>query len=495
MGTPWQRTMMRHGFALLVVVATLPVPHAAAQLSRTHAPVSAKDIEADLREGRPVLRSDAVIKDRLDLSAIGTIDVPFRCRGCRFKDGIDASDTVFSRTVDLAGARFDGSALFRGTTFRGPAVFAGAPEQAGACYEGTTSWAFGSRADFSLAVFDDLAGFDSVVFNGPATFENAQFHAGADFGHVCFVRSSSFRGVGFERRASFTQSQFTSGVSFDAASYAEGATFLGGTFSGRPDRTAASFAGAVSAGDLDFTFVHFTMVERRGKPPVPPDQRADSADFSYLVCSGAVSFRDADFSEGYGFAMDHVHIGDLMLDVDAAGKVDNDVDEDYERAVLRLIESSAKERGDLSVANDAQYQLDVLASKHYSRPWRALDLVFYRGVTGYLVRPWRPLLVLFAAVVVLALIRTFRPSAAPGTTAPRRRRARNTWTAVGARSRSFFVDVFDTMAFVVPRRDGREEISLGRRVEILIYRVLAVCALVALANANPTLREMVDSLF
>src|SRR6266542_3806680 len=89
MGTLGQRAIMRHGFALLVVVAALPAPHAYAQPSRTHPPVSAKDIEADLREGRPVLHSDAVIKDRVDLSAIGTIDAPFRCRGCRFKKGIE----------------------------------------------------------------------------------------------------------------------------------------------------------------------------------------------------------------------------------------------------------------------------------------------------------------------------------------------------------------------------------------------------------------------
>ena len=46
---------------------------------------------------------------------------------------------------------------------------------------------------------------------------------------------------------------------------------------------------------------------------------------------------------------------------------------------LRVIETSAKDRGDLGVANDAYYRLRVLTSNHYGQPWRALDYVFYRG--------------------------------------------------------------------------------------------------------------------
>jgi hypothetical protein len=42
-------------------------------------------------------------------------------------------------------------------------------------------------------------------------------------------------------------------------------------------------------------------------------------------------------------------------------------------------------------------------------------------------------------------------------------------------------------------RDGSE--SSGRRLEIVAYRLLVVCALLGLANSNPTLRQMVDALF
>ncbi len=57
------------------------------------------------------------------------------------------------------------------------------------------------------------------------------------------------------------------------------------------------------------------------------------------------------------------------------------------------------------------------------------------------------------------------------------------------------VDVLDTIALVGRRGTRAGELSLPRRLEIFVYRLLVVCSLLALANANPTLRQMVDSLF
>jgi Pentapeptide repeats (9 copies) len=472
------------GFVLLAAAAT---PAQAAQQADAVPP--AAKIVADLRHGVSDLRSDVVVPDRLVLSGIDTISAPFRCRGCRFEKGIDASGVTFERTVDLAGARIGEDASFRGTTFRGPAVF-GAE---------TCSAGFAGGADFSLAVFDDLASFDGTSFARAATFDDAQFRGDADFGSACFFRQTLFRQASFAGRASFTQTRFIRGGIFDGTSFARGASFLAATFSApRAQPPAASFQDASSGGDLDFTFAQFAIVTKK-KKHVPPAVRreTDQAAFSYLVCTGSASFRDADFAPDYGIAMDHVHIGDLVLDVAAARQVDEDPGQDAnQRTVLDLIESSANDRGDLKVANDAHYRAEILVSNHYHQPWRALDYVFYRGVAGYLVRPLRPILVLLALVLLLALVRV--AVAGPSVEAHGRHRTGlgSRLRGAGTRSRNILVDVFDTIALVGPRGSrAAGELSVGRRFEIFVYRLLVVCALLALANANPTLRQMVDSLF
>src|SRR5262249_18438774 len=157
-------------------------------------------------------------------------------------------------------------------------------------------------------------------------------------------------------------------------------------------------------------------------------------------------------------------------------QIDNDEDENNERKILALIESSAKQRGDLGIANDAYYRLRILTSNHYGQPWRALDYVFYRGVAGYLVRPLRPLLVLFVSVFLLALIRALRLRKPSGSGSSRRLRPRQLGAAAWAWSQNLLADVFDTLARVVPGRGAGGELSLGRRVEILIYRILVVCS-------------------
>ena len=492
MGASPQRTITRSCFVLLVVATLSPSSNAAANIDRRPI-LPARQIEADLRGGRPVLRTDARVTEKLVLSGLGTVGVSFRCRRCVFLKGIDASDTVFERSVDLTDTHIRGPAIFRGATFQGPAIFA-APHAAG-CSE-SIKGLFRNRADFSLAVFDDLASFDGTIFNDRATFDDAQFRAHSDFSQVCFLRSASFRRADFAGRTSFSQSQFKTAGYFDAASFAEGATFLAGNFAGKPDVTAASFSGASSAGDLNFTFARFVMIIKQGAKLPPPDERADVADFSYVACSGSLFFGDAEFDTGYGIAMDHINVGSLVLDVPVVAQVDDDQDENNERKVLRVIETSAKDRGDLGVANDAYYRLRVLTSNHYGQPWRALDYVFYRGVAGYLVRPLRPLLVLLVMVVLFAVIRAFRAQRSEDPERrsrgePLRRFSAAAWTW----SQNVLADVFDTLARVVPGRGNGGELSLGRRVETLAYRVLVVCSLLALANANPTLREMVDSLF
>ena len=179
--------------------------------------------------------------------------------------------------------------------------------------------------------------------------------------------------------------------------------------------------------------------------------------------------------------MSNLQAGDLVLDVDAVPQIDDQADQ---RSTLGMIEESAKARGDLGVANDAHYALLALRSEDYRPPFRALDYVFYRGFAGYFVRPFRPLAP--ALTRGRSLARAVRaPVPALAEVAGR---AEPTLEVAYAPAASDLLDGFlDTLSSIKSgriRHGGRP--TVGERIEVFMYRLLLACALLGLANSNPT---------
>jgi hypothetical protein len=110
------------------------------------------------------------------------------------------------------------------------------------------------------------------------------------------------------------------------------------------------------------------------------------------------------------------------------------------------------------------------------------------------VRPFRPLLILTIVATVFAIGRYVRQRGRRigerGTVSPQRGRLRR----AQGQCASFSTCLLDTFALAVPRWGGRQELGLAERLQVIVYRVLLVCALIGLANSNPTLRNMVDTL-
>ena len=102
--------------ALAFVFVLPPAAHAAGR-------ISAKQVAADLRAGRPVIRENVVVRGRLDLSTVDTVARVFECHACSFEGDVVASNVTFARTIDLSGSRFAGSVNFRGANFNAPALF------------------------------------------------------------------------------------------------------------------------------------------------------------------------------------------------------------------------------------------------------------------------------------------------------------------------------------------------------------------------------------
>jgi hypothetical protein len=400
-----------------------------------------------------------------------------------------APEAIFESTVDLSGTRIKKSLDMRGVRFERPAIFDVAPAPA------RFPARFDESADFSLAIFEDVATFHGAHFGGTADFDLARFRADAIFDGTSFAGAAAFTSAHFDGGASFATADtvFAGETAFDFASFALGADFTQAEFDADAHFYAARFANDARFVGSDFTSVSFDNV-----------QAAKALDLTGVAASSlalsrttaqSVTLRDVTLDSG-GLAIDQLATPDLDLAVSDVSYVQGG--SQAKDATLKLIEESAKNRGDLSVANDAHFQQQLIASNSQPPLRRALDAFFYRWIAGYLVRPWHPIITLlilgFAVFLVRVIWRTTHAVAA--STAFQEGKAslpRRPWRRVVLGGNA----LLDTAAAILPGRanpGAGEGTEFLRRVERFVFRALVVCVLIGLANSNPTLRQVLDAL-
>lgn len=193
------------------------------------------------------------------------------------------------------------------------------------------------------------------------------------------------------------------------------------------------------------------------------------------------------------------------MDVDDATSVNNGANpvfsataRDTDRRATKLdllerIERTAKARDDVGVQNDAHYELQVVRSEQYWFPIRILDFVFYRTIAGYLVRPLNPLIAWIIFVGIVSAVRLSRrhdllmySARTPGQQRLRR------IAAMGAAVVRSLEEFADALTSVGPRR-VHESGTKRSALEVNTSRALLACVLVAVASANPTLRELFNA--
>jgi uncharacterized protein YjbI with pentapeptide repeats len=412
----------------------------------------------------------------------------FICRACTFEGRVVASDATFYRTVDLSGSRFDHKVDFSGARFEGPALFRTAFEN--------EEVKFADTADFSFATFSDIASFFGSRFDSVWTFRDARF-LDAVFSDAEFRQAGSFERASFRGTATFNRARFRGDAApgldeppptadFAAADFAKGAAFLATRFELTQASDSVRFLDVTANGSMNFTLADFQTADLGNV-----DVRV-LAVFEDVLCTQSLDFTQSTFQPGQRLTLHRVNARDVELDLKIVRQVDS---VDDQAAILRKIEESETNRGNLADANNAHYELLALKSDGYPSVWRYLDRVFYRGIAGYFVRPFRPLLTLVALALVFSLIRYLRQ---PVTRLSVEGSHLHTiLRSAGTRSASFANCFFDTLASI--GRGGRgnpdgQPPGAGARIEVLIYRVLLACALIGLANSNPTLREMFDTL-
>jgi hypothetical protein len=490
------RTVHTLAAAVLLTVAAAMASQKAAASGRW----SGTGIVAALQARRLSL-DRATITGDIDFRRFDVVEHPFSCRECTIRGRVLGDDVVFASTLDLTGAHITKPVLMRRARFRGPVLFGPTPGPSGR----VTS--FAGSVDFSFARFDDLAmfanasfeeraeftstRFDSTAVVADATFkrgagfERASFGADADFRAATFIdddanrrltradrqkrgNAASFAATRFDDRADFSRSTFKHGyVIFRDARFARDLTFVGATFAddGGTRIGVVTFERAVAERNVVFDLATF----------------AGGAIFQRTVVGGVLSYDEARFWSRKPLVFTETSAKGIVLDVDdALAMVAHGQDQDDRPHVLKLIESAAKDSGDLGVANDARFSLEVLESRREHGLRHLLNVVFYRLVAGYFVRPFHPIMTLLLLAGVVAIARAFRAGdAATGA-------VRRGWIRLSAAAREYI----EALALIGPHADAGRE----RRIETFVYRLLIFCALIALGNSNPTLREMFDAI-
>jgi hypothetical protein len=456
--------------------------------------VPATHVRALLSKGSVALQ-DVTIQGTLDLRPLGTVEHRLECRGCRLAGDLVGSGVVFDRTLDLSGSQITGAVKMQGAEFREP-VLLGSPPAPGATQ-------FREKVDFSLAKFDDFVSFEKARFSkdadfvytrfgSEAIFTGGMFDAGVKFDRAWFTSSADFRLRLFRSSASFVASEFRGPADFSQARFLREAdltlvrfdddgAFVGTEFAGSGSDYAVSFERVTAEGSVNFGFGSFW----------------NDADFRGMT-TRSVSFEDAQFPRRPSIVMAGFSAVDLRMSI---GTVLQSVEHNERRAILRLIEGSAKSRGDLGTANNAHYAQEVLASGAYPWPRRSLDFAFYRLVAGYFVRPLRPLTAFVILMLLFSIARCVRSrqeaeqsaQAPPQAEGPRRRRRLRAAAHGLAMLGSQCLDTISFVGRLKARPDGAA-VGGPTRLEMLTYRALVVCVLIGLANSNPTLRQMLGAL-
>lgn len=510
--------------------------------------IPARSITQWLTNGKPLECDGLVMVGDLDLREMGTVEAPFRCTDCILTGSLLGTDVSFLGVVDLSGTRVSGRVDLRGAAF-GDAYSMASTRSQTTAIEGAT--------DFTLASFAEVVRFEGAVFGGPVRFKSARFAREAYFDGADFSASADFSRSQFEGDLVLTGSpaasgdvhsecphgqpaggRFCDGVDFQRVYIAGLADFGGRLFQGR-----ASFAGARFGGPASFVQVQFgegasfdSSAFEGGVSYRAVTFHQDTS-FQWCSLSGEADFTGAVFKEGVSFfgvqsrgildlrdvifggsqvVLTQLDASDLRMNlglVEAANKREIVSKFLGLGGALAQIEESARNRGDLQLANQARYQLLTLQAEEAGWLARLGDRI-YRWGFGYLVRPGVPL----ARLAILLLLATFIRSIQalpplrlkPTGPEPKAGVVGGTRQVAGQAALAFGRVIAEVLgAFVAslrmawnlkpgtmiedPDDPWAYAIAFVRLSEWVLYKSFEAAFFLALGNSNPTARQLIQS--
>jgi hypothetical protein len=449
------------------VVSTLQAP----------ATVPAQELVSQVQKGEPVDLQAAVIEGDLDLRSVEAVKRPLRCQACHFRGSFNATLVVFDRLVDLSKSTIEGTLELEGAVFRQRAIF---------------DQARFFDAELATAHFLDNVSFNRTIFQGRAALDRAHVNGNAGFFRSTFQQDAGFEGTEFQGRVDFTIASFEGRAGFQRAEFRGGGAFRVTRFHGQ------ALFDLVRAGDsLDFEGAFF-----QGEPS-----------FQNLSSSGSLSLVGVRLG-GAELFTDGLTVQSFSMDVPTVELVRG---EKTKKRLLQLIEQSAEASHDLALANDARFQFLTLESKKHDSIGHLMDILFYRGVAGYLVRPSHPLIAFFLAIGVATLMRGVLRLWVKSVGRWRQRQeegGRPHTMGFSERLRRGILDSQKTFALLLgglteslaaafrPKPGIRVSdpdcvrqyfVAGTRWLEFLTYKFLIAIFLIALGNSNATFRQILEA--
>ena len=447
------------------------------------------------------------ITGTVDLRSLRQIDRPLRCLRCTFEGEIIASDVVFSSVIELTETTFKADVAAHGATFEDGVVFDGAR--------------FEGRLDLTGAQFVGVASFDRTDIEGAASFDRALFTARTVFtaassersrGGQCsgtvgrFADAVTFRGTLFSDDALFRQRCFGGRASFDGASFGSYSDFTLTTYHEDVSFRRVTFdAGTSFVVSIFQARASFSAASLAGRGEFEDVTVGADLDFSFASGPGLVLLHDLRLSSlnRHPLGLTDVTLAGLSMDLDLVQYI-RGVDAPIE--ALALIEKTARSAGDTATANDAHFDLLDRQNAQLDQPRRFLDAVFYGGVAGYLVNPWHPIIALFVVAIIGTLAR-----AQPTWRRAFRRRPRRpvligqelidglVHGAHDTLAQSWSIRSRPSLATVraAPKRRWFRPYAsnASRWGEWFVVKILLAVTLLCIANASPTIRQLIDSIF
>jgi uncharacterized protein YjbI with pentapeptide repeats len=403
---------------LAVVVVPLGASAAGAQTpGNPCSPTGPATISADAvrtcLQANAVDASDLTVTGTVDLTSLGTVDHPIRCRRCHLQGDLRIADVTFTRAIDFDGVLIDGNIDARGATFQAPVLARAQPS--------APSGVAGS-ADFSLATFADAVTFDDLSFGRSANFDGARFESSVSFQGAQFGADAQFERVAVEgffvlsgpgavqQKTSLRDGVFHGTVDLEARTFLGGLNGSGADFTGRTNLSNATFGASggsdglmldgASFADVDATGATFSShasVRLAHATALNLNQISALAGLSLqgTQVDGPASFDGAQLQGALD--LQKFAASQIVLDIGALGNVASGP---ARRSILAKIENTARDAGDIQLANDARFRLLQVDGRNSAFPKREVDWVFYEQLGGYLVRPLRPLRALFVLILI-----------------------------------------------------------------------------------------------
>jgi len=467
-----------------VLLAAWPLSSGSASAQATTTPsapttvVPAQELVRQAARGEPIDVVGATVEGDVDLRPLGTVPRPFRCQRCHFTGSLKAADVIFERILELSQSTV------------------------------------GGRLELGAAVFKDRVSFEGTRLLDTADLVAARFLADVSFAGGSFVGDATFRTARFDAKADFVQRQFGARSDFDGVVFADGASFLLAEFI-----DAARFRGAELRGGGSFRLIRlhtgaaFDRMTSRGQLDFNGAVFQGDVSLTNLSSSSSVSLVGIIFQQSRLF-MDQLSVRDLSMDVQAVRAVRGP---GPQKLILELIERSAQDRGDLSLANDARYELlSIDSGGKDDAVGHLLDVLFYRAMAGYLVRPLHPLitfLLLLTGATILRILpvlltlpwvrsgteRTPVPTGSPVGRKGLRRKVlgvEKTVTLVLSALATSIAVAFRPKPKIKledPDQVGAYFMAAVRWGEFLAHKLLLAVFLLALGNSSATIRQILDT--